>query len=122
MRINQHNTTFTAVTIKPNPVLWSKKVLNSVLESQKITDMIKENEKNGLDSVLQFNETLNFSSFSLQSKGKNLSLWAGDTARITDHENDLVKAIQKLDNKSEETRLERNLEKLKTIASGVIYK
>ena len=121
MRINQHDTGFQAVIIKPTPQLWSQKVLNSVLESKHIRKIIKNNEKQGKDTFLKYNENLNFSSFTLESETDNIRLYAGDSIKRLDHENMLIKKIKEMDNPHHKTELEINLENLKKIASNIIY-
>ncbi len=53
---NSFNTNFKAVRISPAPDQWNQRVLNSVLRSNFIRDIVKEDAKNDRDTFISFAE------------------------------------------------------------------
>lgn len=52
-----HNLNFNSIYLKPHSKLWNNKLLNSVVKSQTINNMIKDNEMNGVDTFIEYSKT-----------------------------------------------------------------
>ena len=58
IRNSSLNTNFKAVRLSPAPDQWNQRVLNSVLRSNFIRDIVKEDAKNGKDTFITFTKNI----------------------------------------------------------------
>ena len=52
-----HNLNFNSIYLKPHSKLWNNRVLNSVIKSKTINNIIKDNEAHGLDTFIEYRKT-----------------------------------------------------------------
>lgn len=111
-----NNLNFNSIYLKPHSKLWNNRILNSVVKSKTISNIIRDNEANGVDTFIEYCRTesdlassvmLNIRSqknnLTLESNNRVVtkkSIWDG---KITYTEgplqiiDDLVKQIKHLD-------------------------
>lgn len=148
-RSNPYNNSFKAVRISPEPDMWNQQVLNAVLNSKFIGNIIKEDVKNERDTFINFAEhydpaypdytRYNHMFFNIKGDNKDITLGSHSTLRFesaqflrrareikTGPDNlgkDLSAQIKNLDAPSttEQTKELQTLEKLKKFAGGLIF-
>ncbi len=116
---NRNNVSFQALKLQPKQ--WPENVLNSVLESKTIQNIIRNDAKNGKDTtmVLSYDQKP-FRSYVIAELNINNSLKLSGSATTygADVSEALANTIRKLDYKG---NLAENLEKIKKIAGAIIY-
>lgn len=116
---NRNNVSFQALKLQPKQ--WPENVLNSVLESKTIQNIIRNDAKNGKDTtmVLSYDQKP-FRSYVIAELNINNSLKLSGSASTygADVSEALANTIRKLDYKG---NLAENLEKIKKIAGEIIY-
>ena len=122
-----------ALIITPHPKFWDSSVLNAALDSKFIKKAILQNEKAGVDTVMEFESFvgnyINTMFFNLSGTyGTNISLRSNPyPENIIEDESenvvsDLVNKIKSLDDVKDVLTLEEKLQLLKGFAAEVIYK
>ena len=116
---NRNNVNFQALKLQPKQ--WPENVLNSVLESKTIQNIIRNDAKNGKDTTMVLNyDQKPFRSYVIAELNINNSLKLSGSATTygADVSEALANTIRKLDYKG---NLAENLEKIKKIAGAIIY-
>ncbi|HIS37672.1 TPA: hypothetical protein IAC10_13790 [Candidatus Scatousia excrementigallinarum] len=116
---NRNNVSFQALKLQPKQ--WPENVLNSVLESKTIQNIIRNDAKNGKDTTMVLNyDQKPFRSYVIAELNINNSLKLSGSASTygADVSEALANTIRKLDYKG---NLAENLEKIKKIAGAIIY-
>lgn len=120
---------FTAVRLQPKSIeKWDDKLLNATLDSPYIKKLIKNNEAVGKDTVLEYVNSKDEGyqnwtrevAFNVKS-GDETQFNAISTGRVYEYNTLRDAIIDKIKNKDKAVELQEKLEKLKSIASTVIY-
>ena len=52
-----NNLNFNSIYLKPHSKLWNNRILNSVVKSKTISNIIRDNEANGVDTFIEYRKT-----------------------------------------------------------------
>lgn len=149
IRINSPSNSFKAVRISPAPDKWNQKVLNSVLKSNFVRDIVREDAAHERDTFLSFAEhydpaypdytRYNHMFFNITGNNKDITLGAHSTYRYESAqflkrakviktgsenlENDLSAQISNLDGQKknpDEPIINKTFESLRKLAGEII--
>lgn len=149
IRINSPSNSFKAVRISPAPDKWNQKVLNSVLKSNFVRDIVREDAAHERDTFLSFAEhydpaypdytRYNHMFFNITGNNKDITLGAHSTYRYESAqflkrakviktgsenlENDLSAQISNLDDQKknpDEPIINKTFESLRKLAGEII--
>ena len=131
---------FEAVKFSPAKLeKWPKEILDTVLDSKALKDTIKENEKNGTDTIVKLHDTRKEVSDYLMStdpdysrfvalnimNGENIAYSFCESGKVWDGakliQNVVDQASEALKPQTNNASLESKLADLKKIAASVIY-
>lgn len=142
-----YSNNFKALRISPDPEQWNQQVLNSVINSKFVNNIIKEDKKNEKDTFISFAEhydpaypdytRYNHMFFNIKGDNKDITLGSHSTYRFETAEflrkareiktgpdnlgKDLASQIKKLDNPNDKSINEyKTLEGLKKFVGNVI--
>ena len=142
-----YSNNFKALRISPDPEQWNQQVLNSVINSKFVNNVIKEDMKNERDTFISFAEhydpaypdytRYNHMFFNIRGDGKDITLGSHSTYRFetgdflrrareikTGPDNlgkDLAGQIKRLDNPNNDKNIEyKTLQGLKKFVGDVI--
>lgn len=94
-KVNNNQTNFKALSIKPKASEWNKEVLNAALESRLVQEFVSRNAANKEDAVMSFTETIpegcipygyRILNFKLNSKAESVSLKSVAMPKMKKHE------------------------------------